>query len=246
VTVAEHRSKRAQSAERTREQLLRAGLELLEARPTEDLFEVLTSKRIAAAAGRSTSTFYDHFTTPASYVEGLLRYTLGSSDNPHFDAGQRRFSDELAAGATFGEALVRSGIDTIQQQDAGHSIALQMALWAKASRDPEAAAHLAAMYERVAQTMASFFDQVLDATGRTVRVPFTTTDLARLFLALFEGVSLQRRVDPPALPDEWFGYLLASAISLMTTGPGEPDDADSWLAEFSRTWNLNGSPPLRS
>lgn len=226
----------ATSGDRTRLKLLDAGLAVLRDEPTEKLFERLDARPISQAAGVTTGAFYHHFGDADGFVGSLLAYALEKKENPPFGAAVAAFGEVLAAGGSFADGLIAGGQSTLAHQETNVTFALELSLWAKSHRDPQVAARLDRMYGVVEQEMANYFQVLLGSLGRVMRPPYTVEQLARVFVALQEGLTLRRGVDQEAVPLTLLGELLVPIVLFMTSTEDDDADAAAWLASNGPPW----------
>jgi AcrR family transcriptional regulator len=154
---------------------------------------------------------------------GALYSNFGSKQNLVLAAFERYCDQDLAQI----QALLGSDLTLEQQLDAMGSQfgdlddehrrwwLLSMELWLYAQRDPAARARLAALRRKVRQTIADTLQRQAERTGR--RLPVPAMDLAAAMLGLWQGLMLQRLVDPDAASPESIG----TALGWLRSGAGK-------------------------
>lgn len=222
---------RSERSERTRERLLSAGLEILREEPAELVFDRLDARSVASRSGVTTGAFYHHFDGADGFVEALLQYSLEAEENPPFAAATPVFEQLIGEGSDFAPAMSAAAAQMMRFQDRNHTFTLQMAVWAKRARSVDISKRLRQMYRKVEDETADYYSGLLAILGREMRPPYEMRDLAGTFIALFEGLSLRRGVDPEATPDHRLGELLPPLILLMTREVGDARTAPEWLTE---------------
>lgn len=228
--------KRTERAEKTRESMLEAGLAMLRDAPADHLFERLQAQAISARAGVTTGSFYHHFDGQDGFVAALLEYALAKDHNPPFAEAVKSFEAQLTAGASFLDALTASCTHVLDWQTANPTFALQLAVTAKSHRDPALAKRLERMYRQVEAEMDGYYQAILTLLGREMRPPFTLTDLTGTVMAMFEGLSIRRMVNPAAIPSGRLATVMIPTILVMTRELGDTETAGDWLKRHAPRW----------
>jgi AcrR family transcriptional regulator len=96
---------------------------------------------------------------------------------------------------------------------------LSLELWLYAQRDPVTRQRLAALRQKVRQTIADALQQQATRSGRPLEVP--ATDLAAAMLGLWHGLMLQRLTDPDSTPPQVIGTALGWLRSGATRTTGQ-------------------------
>ena len=199
------RRSRAESKDRTRAALLRAGGDLF-----ADLgYNATTVEAIVERAGFTRGAFYAHFTDKADLFATLLAETRHQA--------MAHIRDQVAAADDSAKVgVIQRWYDSL---DAESPWGLAYAeFWPQAIRDPALRTRLAAVQEAthdaIEQTLIDY------CTMAGVELPIPVSEMAAMILAVAEGVAAQRRLDPPGLaPDAfmravtylWFGVLADSS-----------------------------------
>jgi AcrR family transcriptional regulator len=228
---------RAERGERTRERMLEAGLLLLRNEPSELLFKQLAPEAIASRAGVSSGAFYHHFDDLDGFSMSLLGHALEQKPNPPFAAAVGGFEKTVAAGGTFLEGLMAGGAATLEYQETNATFALGLMVWARSHRDPQLRACLGRMYSIVQGDMVDYFGLILGALGRRIRPPYTAEQLAAVFIALYEGLTIRRAIDRDLVPLRLLGELLVPVLHLMTCPIDDEQTGPSWLAHNAPSWD---------
>ena len=161
---------------------------------------------IVETAGLSKGTFYWHFKSKDDLLFALLEERI---DRPLREWMERLESAppdvDLAPEASrwFAELLQR-------ERDA---LLLEQEYWALAARDPKLRARYARRQARLRATLA----RALEARNRHLGAPALSTpaeEVATAYLALANGLALERLIDPGAVPD----HLLGETAALVYTG----------------------------
>jgi hypothetical protein len=104
------------------------------------------------------------------------------------------FEAKLAEGMPFVGAFLAATASALAFQREDPTFPLLLAVAAKARHDTSVRATLAAMYDRVEQETGAYYQLIMAILGRELRPPFTLTDLAGSFVAIYEGLALRQNV----------------------------------------------------
>jgi AcrR family transcriptional regulator len=174
-----------------------------------DGFHGSTLDEVAATAGFSKGAVYSNFKSKDDLFLELLH-----------DRVDRQF-------AVVGEALETGSHDQAEQyprilqilrsgtspwDDSFVTLWLEFILYAR--RNPEAQQKLAASAQRARAQVQALIEHEYEAVGVTPNYP--TADLAEIGLALFNGLGIDRLVDPSAVTD----HLLDTTLSFLFNSMG--------------------------
>jgi AcrR family transcriptional regulator len=183
------RVSRAEAKAATKAKLLRAAAKVFEQKG----FGAATVEEIADRAGFTRGAFYANFSDKADVLMTVLE--------------QRRDHDmqnvaELVASTPDDQKLsaVQGWYDELVG-DERLSLALAE-LWPIATRDPNLRARLAARQHRQVAAISAMIDSY--ATSENITLPIPVEVLASYMLALAEGISQQRVLDPASVDDDAF------------------------------------------
>lgn len=205
----------------TRNELIRAGLELNDELPLERIFAGVTTAAVAARAGVTTGSFFHHFANASEFAAALVRSQFREPETPVGD------TEEL--------------VEAIEAGDLARSIAIVLtARWRLIGSDPgrqaerRAQMHLFAhhgatlppasdspswstvgdvlrdTYRRQLDDIATSWQQVLDLTEMRLEDPFDTRRLAVSVHALMLGLEIVHAIDPTAVDDHLFADTTAT------------------------------------
>ncbi len=175
----------------TRDRLVSAAADLFARKG----FHATSTDAVADAADRTSGAVYSHF----GGKEGLLLAVVEAWK----EATAAETEGALLAASGHGarlEALWDTVADPPEERGGDAWMLLEHELWLFAARNPEVAAGLADRYAGARRAMGVAFEQWAHDAGVELDVP--GEQLAVLVLALLFGLEMQRRVDPPAVPDE--------------------------------------------
>jgi AcrR family transcriptional regulator len=150
---------------------------------------------IAAEADLSTGALYARFGSKAGLFVGLLDEGIGGWTAEYVTAVDD--SPDVATGV--GEAVAHWRDVLAARQEV---VLLFMEFWSASMRDPELRPRMAESYARMRAAGAAIIEREARRLG--VTLPFPAETLACLFIALGDGLALQRLVDPGAVPAERF------------------------------------------
>lgn len=196
------RLSRADSQQVTRRRLIRSARRLF----AERGYSATSIQEIADAAGYTTGALYSNFPSKASLFLALL------------DDQTERVAHELrrtVASASDPISAITKWLQTYQRRERGLALATAE-FQALAVRDPPLRKGLARRNRRLRSTFAGVAEGVVRAMG--VPMPAQPEALVALFLAIAEGLALQRLVDPKAIPDDFFANTVRALAELVSRG----------------------------
>jgi AcrR family transcriptional regulator len=214
-----------------RERLLAAGARML----VDDGFRILAAglspERVAALAGRSRRTFYEHFETKEVYLRSLLATYI--ADSGQVLAPDRLAEDVLALLVADPSGTMIDTVDTLVRQvfvenmasDAGllHTIA-----WAAAGSDPATHADHQAHLVAVDELWERNVSLALETWGLALRPPWTPMLFGQVLVALSDGYYLRTRIADGADHGDDYSLalttLMASAMQRLDEAPEQLDD----------------------
>lgn len=165
-------------------------------------FAAASVEEITATAGLSRGAFYAHFDAKEDLLMSVLEQMTANLDE--FIRSTLE-ADASLHGLMTGLKGVRAGNSRGDRQ----WLLLYGELRQQALRDPVVQGKLVDHYQRVLDVLCGLIDTNAALLG--VSLPVPTLTLARLLLAIDEGLSFLRSVDP-TIPDDAF----IDAIALMT------------------------------
>jgi AcrR family transcriptional regulator len=183
---------RGESKEQTRQDLLRAAATVFGRRG----YAAATMQEIAEEAARTTGALYGHFASK----EDLFLALLDGRDAVR-QRGFESLADDTAGG--FLQQLAR-GFDAAPDDDLG-LLALEFYLYAV--RTPAARDKRRGQERRARRGLATVLADLFTRSGR--EPPRAPEELAMLCIALGQGMTMLRRIDPDAVSGELFAYGLA-------------------------------------
>ncbi|CAL8977535.1 MAG: hypothetical protein LCH87_08140 [Actinobacteria bacterium] len=220
--MAKRKNKR-DGDEGTRDQLLRAGFDMLSSGTALSSIKLLDLTKAAAV---SNGSFYH------AWPEGLGAYQRDLAIHA-VDLAQveyLKFIEESVIVADPGEIALRDLVMTQCKQDAegidhDPSFIAQVSLWGEHKQHPGVLEALRNQYNRFAEKLyLPMYGRALEVYGLELREPFNMGTLATMMTALAEGLALRRAVDPEvaSLPKEveaegWdlYGILAYCLLSVM-------------------------------
>jgi AcrR family transcriptional regulator len=198
--------------EQTRAHLLAAAAEVFAAHG----FHGAALEEIAETAGFTTGAIYSNF---------------GGKEDLFLAVVQRRQQEMLSEffAATDGKPDARARIEAIT--DVYRRLTPTMTEWALweefvlyAVRNPELKAKLDSDGKALFAALLTLIEERHRELGIVPPMPVET--LARLYLALFEGLTTQRVFDPESVPDDLFATLVSFIdAAVMALGRRRPDEA---------------------
>lgn len=178
---------RAQSHERTREDLLDAASQVF----ARHGFSAASVEEVAEAAGYSKGAVYSNFAGKADLVLALLDREIRRV-GPEWDqifATDKSVPERVAGVERMLSETVTDCAETT----------LQMEFFLYAMRDPEARGKLAARYQEMRAGMAAVLERHFEDIGREPPVPLN--QLTWILEAIELGLRVQACLDPDALPE---------------------------------------------
>jgi AcrR family transcriptional regulator len=161
---------------------------------------------VVAAAGLSKGAFYWHFKSKDDLLFALL--------DERIDRPLREWIERLESAppdADLAPEASRWFVDLLQRER--NALLLEQEYWALAARDERLRARYARRQERIRSALA----KALRARSRQMGAPEFATpaeEVATAYLALANGLALDRLIDEDAVPD----HLLGQTTSLVYTG----------------------------
>ncbi|UDY34745.1 TetR/AcrR family transcriptional regulator [Dermatobacter hominis] len=213
----------------TREDLIRAGLELADALPLEKLYAGVTTAATAERAGVTTGSFFHHFRSAEQFADAIVRSYIH----------ERPLNDEV----------VEELLDALEHADLADAITMTLLdTWQLMSRDPGMAAELRGQMHLfahngvplvhpsdeltdeitvVGDVLRSVFRVQIDAAtdgwqrlleSSDIRVlePFDPRRLSVAVHALLIGLLVSHAVDPSAVDDQLFADTAATLAGAVT------------------------------
>jgi AcrR family transcriptional regulator len=176
-------------------------------------FHGSTLKEVATAAGFSKGAVYSNFKSKDDLFLALLderiqrQYAIVAEV---LDLGPHDKTQQLPR--------IRDLMASIQStfwDDTWSALYLEFVLYAR--RNPEAQAKLAATAERSRQLVQELIEHEYSAVGGKGNYP--TRELAEISLALFNGLGVNRLVDPSAITEQTLDVTLALLYDSMGVDP---------------------------
>jgi AcrR family transcriptional regulator len=183
--------------EPSRDKLLTAAAKVF----AERGFERASVDDIAAEAGLSKGTLYWNFKSKEDLFEALLE--------EHIDSRARavvEMTESAPADQDMAVEASRRFADLLQEER--QLVLLSHEYWSRATRDPEIRKRYAKRQAKLREELA----RALEARARQLGAPpfsMSTADVATAYIALRDGLSFQRLVDPESVPDELIGEIMA-------------------------------------
>jgi AcrR family transcriptional regulator len=218
------------SRSQTRQELLEAGLDILRDEPRLD---VLNARSVSRKAGLSTGAFYYYWDTQEQYLTDLL--SLGLADRrfrwlQSVERQVRKLTEKDTALEDVIEQATRWGIESVERDP---MFLVQMSVWSRHAVDPESKEALAKLYRDFHNHFLPLYREILEGGELNLepRPPFTYDTLAVVVTALVEGLVLQRRLDPDAVPRDLFGWVLLALAALALRPQSDNRSLQEALAE---------------
>jgi AcrR family transcriptional regulator len=209
----------------TREDLIRAGLELADALPLDKLYAGVTTAATAERAGVTTGSFFHHFRTAEQFADALVRSYL--HDRP------------------LNQEVVDEMLGALEHTDLADAISTTLVdTWQLMSRDPELTAEfrgrmhlfahhgtalarptdeltvvgdvLRAIQDLQVDAATEGWERLLDANDMGVMAPFDARRLAVAVHALLIGLLVSHALDPAAVDDQLFADTAATLAGAVT------------------------------
>ena len=199
----------AQTQEQRRAETRRRLLEAARTVVAERGVTGATVEAMAAAADRTSGAIYDHFEGKAGLIVALL--------DQWKDAATAATLDDLAQAQGPAERL-RSVWDNFaapRSEDGDQWVLLEHELWLYACRQSEAHDAAADRYAEIRSRLAQGLTEGMLGDGSDL-APAQAEAAATLMIGLMIGLEMQRRLDPPAVPDR----LAVLGLRALASAPG--------------------------
>jgi AcrR family transcriptional regulator len=186
-----------------------------------DGFHGATLDEVAATAGFTKGAVYSNFKSKDDLFLELVEDRINREFALITDVLEGDAGDDPAGEGPSTRELVRDlvqGLNVSLYDDAWNTLYLEFVLYAR--RNPEAQAKLAATARRSRDAVEELIENGHAAVGATPRYP--ARELAEISLALFNGLGIDRLVDPTAVTSETFDTTLAVLYDSMSVDSPSP------------------------
>ncbi|NIA25820.1 MAG: hypothetical protein GWP04_09670 [Gammaproteobacteria bacterium] len=189
------------------------------AKTTPRVFDQLTAARVSRHAGLTTGAFYNRWLDREAFLSDFLEYALSVSRSQ----AMMGVTDILSKMELLGpsEMAVEAIKQTIEATIQDPAFAMQLYLWALARNRKEVLDDLCVGYQATRDGLRMLVEGFLEAAGREFRPPFTNHLAASIMIALVEGVSLQRGIDPEAFDLDQVTDAIIAIWTAMSRVPGD-------------------------
>jgi AcrR family transcriptional regulator len=184
----------------TRRALLEAGAALLRDAPAGSVLSNVTGRAVAERAGRTSGAFFHQWDTQEAFHRDLMGYILDPARMPSTAEAAGAIATGLRSGMPPEDLLRRAAEANFAGVRADPYVPLWLALWTRHDGDEHLTGLLRENYRAVTAQVTPLFAGLLQASGRTMRPPFTVETMAVTATALVQGLSLRAAVDPDAVP----------------------------------------------
>jgi AcrR family transcriptional regulator len=227
---------------RSKERLLRAGIDLLRREPPPTA--LINASLVAKKAGLSRTSFYAHWSSQEEFVADLLRFVAAERIRA-LETVKARVAELLERGEPLRRVIAEACELGLGRIELDPMFAVQMALWPHHAVDVTSKRALAALYKDFDEAVLPIYREVLSRFQLEPRPPFTLEMIAQVVTALADGTVLRRRVDPgrervpapgesrvtlPEPPDLFPWTLQAMAMAMLKRIDDERDLWELWAA----------------
>lgn len=162
-----------------------------------------TLDEVAADAGMTKGAIYSSFAGKDALVYALMNEHIGTRTR----AATARSDDQPDAA----EALLSAGAALVEEASRSEDWQrLFIEFWLRAQRDEAIGREFARERRAARDELGQYL--TAEAERRDVESPFTVEELAVTFLALSNGLALERLTDPDAVPDDLLPRLLERLV----------------------------------
>lgn len=203
---ARRRLTRAEAKARTRDRLLEAAARVF----AQKGYAGASVEEIAESAGYSTGALYSNFDGKEELFLELLSVRRSRGITRRATEVEQALRENAAEGQD-PFALLSQRLEKVSGASS-QSAVLQAEFWLYAVRHPEAMRIVAAKSDELIDVITPMVTHVLERYGADPAMP--PAMVARVVLALFQGLTRQRRIDPDAVPAD----LLAQALRWLLAG----------------------------
>jgi len=212
----------------SKERLMAAAWELVVAAFTEEesatkttprVFDQLTAARVSRHAGLTTGAFYNRWLDREAFMVDFLEYVLAASRSMAMDAVAKTVGHMDSM--TPSEMAVQTIRGAIEATISDPAFAMHLYLWALARKRKEVGDHLRIGYQESRDGLEVLLQGFLEAAGRELRPPFTYGLAATMMIALIEGISVQRGVDPEVIDPEQVEAAIIAMWAAISRVPGD-------------------------
>jgi AcrR family transcriptional regulator len=225
-------SRLAAASQRTREELLEAGLRLLLRLPASAAFGHLTANKIATEAGRTSGAFFHQWSTLDAYLDDFVAYVLRPELAVNLVETAETIFAGLQQGMGFAEALIRAGRDVPQRTAKDAQTIIELLMWNRALHDEGFRERVSRHYDALDAGAAPIFEGLMAILGRTPRPPFTPETMGAVITAIAEGLAVRAYLSPGFYPEQLFGWIIAALTPLFTREEDDDRDATQYVVDL--------------
>ncbi len=212
-----------------RDELLRAGWELIDELPLGKIFAGVSSAAVAERAGVTTGSFFHHFSGQAAFADAMVWSLLDATPDP--DDTLQEFVDALDH-LDLTEVLRSSMLLVWEQFTTDPELAVigrrQMHLWSHKDAELGSATNSIATVGDVLRECyldaegdgERIWAEVLRRTDRIMVEPFTVNRVVVGLSALFQGLLQRHAVDSSQVDPSLFADLASVLIATLTQPAG--------------------------
>ena len=203
---------RARRREMTREHLMDAAATVF----ARDGFHAASLDDVAALAGFTKGAVYSNFKSKDDLFLAVFDHRLNR------EAEEMASVLEQEGGGESGQLPQVRGVIERTWDDEWTALYLEFVLYAR--RNPEAAEKLAASAQRQRESTIGMLERSYGTVGAEPDIPIPV--LAKISMALFEGLGLGRLVDPPAFDQQTLTDALHFLFTTMSVDAFLPPSGD--------------------
>ncbi len=219
-------------SQRTRTELLDAGVKLLVDSPATGVFAHLTAQRIVTQAGRSSGAFFHQWSTTEEYLQDLVVHILDPAGATTLGVVAETVGTGMDRGESVAEVIMAAGRRALPMARDDPQTIAEVLLWARALRDPGFPAAFGVAYDRLDAIGGEYFAAFTEHFGREMRPPFSAEVFSAVTAAVTQGLSVRRELTPDFYPEDLLGMVLVALVPLFTREPGDQRDAAAWVSSL--------------
>jgi len=217
-----------------RDDLLDAGIELLQEVAPEVMLRALTVRAVARRTNRSTGAFYHYWGTQEEYVHDLIRHLLRPEQMLDADP----LGDELARldGSVLDASTIARLFDRYASQMADDpTMRTMLLLWSLPDEDGQVRSALRDVYRRYQRETSDAYERIVAGTQAELIAGVSFDDVAAMLAAMADGVALRRRVDPDSLPSGAVDAMVHALLASLLAPRGSDRSVDDLAAVVDAT-----------
>jgi len=222
----------------TRSRILDAGFRMWVDEPPEVLFAGFTVSRVAKAAGVTRATFYSYWPSTDAYLQDMLEHLRDHRPDGYDQAVASAAGKVGTAGADVVAQLLAACDREFAIIRADPALRVRLAFLSQMD-DPRVAEQLRARYRSYEEIKVAGYSRVIEGWGREPRPPLDHEIMQSVFQMLGDGMAARNLIDPEAMPEQAYGFVVLALVMMLTRRIDDPRDLPQMIDQIN-TWPALG------